>query len=462
MKRRIALGLVLSLALSAAAQADTAKFLSSVASKTSGALAVLKYTVKMETGDKAVLGQAICIGEKGGIGLFMTTALNPRMDVGNLTDFELTTPGVNGKTVKAKLQGIDPWTGLGFVQTTEKHNWQVVQFSTTSGVSLGQEVASIGLIMGDPSHPVYLGVAYVSSKLRVPGELIYVTGGWLTSTCSPVFAADGRAIGIVGRQLFQGFQTPTKQGTAPIQLRSQQETAFFTPVEEFIHVAGNPPSDGGITRLPWMGINKFEAVGKELADILKLTKPAVKIDEVIPNQPAAKAGLGNNDIIIEVNGKPLEELATPEMSVRNFVRELMRMKAGEKLALKVMSGSKTRDVSITLGEMPTRPNEAPRDFVRALGLLVREKVMLDQFLDKSESAKVPGLLVLGLVRDSAAVSAGLKPGDVITNVNQQPVKTVQVFREIINRSLTVSRSAPINFLVRRGEQAQLITVKPAG
>ena len=462
MKRRIALGLVLCLALPVAAQADTAKFLASVTAKASGAVAVLKYTVKLETGDRTVLGQAICVGEKDGIGVFMTTALNPQMDVGMLTDFELTTPGVDGKTVKAKLLGIDPWTGLGFVQATEKHTWQYVTFSTKSNLALGQQVASIGLMMGDPSRPVYVGTAYVSAKLRVPGELIFVTGGRLTSTCSPVFAADGQAIGIVGRQLYLSFQTPTRRGTAPIKLRSQQESAFFTPVEEFVHVVQDPPLEGKASRLPWMGVNKFEAVGTELAEILKLDKPAVKVDEVIPGQPAATAGLGNSDIIVEVNGAPLEKLATPEMSVRNFVRKLMRMSPGDKIQIKARSGAKTKDVTITLGDMPTRPNEAPREFIRAIGLLVREKVMLDQFLDKTPEAKVQGLLVLGLARDGASVAAGMKPGDGITNVNRQPVTTVKGFRSIVNTSLTVSRTAPINFLVRRGGQAQLITVKPAG
>lgn len=457
MRRWIALGLVLLVAWPVAAKADTEKILQDLTAKASGSLAAVRFTIQRETGKRTVLGQAICISPQG---VFLTTALDPRLRVESLQDFALISPGVEQKTYKAKLLGIDPWTGLGFVQATDKGTWQVVQFSRTSKLKIGQQVASVGLMMADPARPPYVSTAYVSTRLRVPGELIYITGGRLTGTCSPVFATDGRAVGIVGQQLFMGYQTPTKRGMTSIRLRSQQETAFFTPVEEFVHVLENIPSDGKVTRLPWMGVNKFEAVGKDLAEILKLEEPAVKVDEVIPGQPAAKAGLTNRDIIVQANGKPLEKLASPELSVRNFVRKLMRMRAGEKLTLKILSGRQTKDVTVTLGDMPTRPSEAKRYFNKAIGLLVREKVMLDEFLDKTEAARVPGLLVLGMVRSGPAAGAGLEGGDVITNVNNQPVKTVAVFQQIVEKSLAASRTAPINFLVRRDAEAQVITVKP--
>lgn len=458
MKRLAVLGLVLVMACPAVAQTDTSKVLADIWAKAAGALAVIKYTVKMETGDRTVLGQGICISPDG---VFMTTALDPRLNADDLKDFELIAPGVTGKTIKAKLLSVDAWTGLGFVRAAEAgQKWQVVQFSPSSKVAPGQQVSSIGLLMTDPSHQVYLGTGYVSTTLRVPGDLAYVTGGWLTGACSPVFTNDGRAVGITGRQLFLGYQTPTQKGLVPLQLRSQQESSFFTPVEEFVNVLENIPADGQVSRLPWIGVNKFEAVPEDLREILKLDQPAVKLDEVIPGQPGEKAGLANRDIIVEANGQPLEKLATPDMTVQNFVRQLMRMKAGSKLTLKVLRGRETKAIEVVMGPMPTRPSEAKRYFNKALGMLVREKVMLDEYLDRSETAGVPGLVVLGLVQNGPSAQAGMRPGDVITNVNNQPVKTVDTIRQIVEQSLTVGATTAINFLVRREDQAQVITVKP--
>ncbi len=457
MKRYMVFCAVMLLALSAVAQAQTSKLLSDMVTKASGSLAVVKYTVEMETGNRTGAGQAVCISQAG---VFVTTSLDPRMRVEELKDFQLVLPGNEGKTLKAKLLGIDPWTGLGFVQCLEKHVWQVVQFSPSSGVKLGDQVASIGLMMSDPSWPVYVGTAYVSSKLRVPNDLVLVTGGRLTGSCSPVFNADGQAIGIIGRQLPLSFEAPTEKGMAPLQLVDQQQAAFFTPIEEFVDVLKNIPSDGKVARLPWLGINKFEAINDDLVLILKLDKPGVKIDEVIPKQPAAKAGLADRDIIVEMDGQPLEKLATPDLTVKNFVRQLMRMRVGTVVKLKILSGTASKEVSVTLEEMPIRPNEAKQYFNKAIGLLIREKVPLDEFLDKTPSSTVPGLIVVGMVKDSPVALAGLQGGDVITNVNNQPVTKVDSFKEIVEKSLAAGATTPIQLLVRRGEKAEVITVRP--
>ncbi len=457
MKRCIGFCVALLLAVPALTQAQTSKMLSEVAAKASGALVVVKYTVALETGDRTGAGQAVCIAANG---VFLTTSLDSRMRVEQLKNFQILLPGGMGKTLKAKLLGIDPWTGLGFIQCTEKHDWQVVQFSRTSQVKLGDQVASVGLMMSDPALPVYVGSAYVSSKLRVPNDLIYVSSGHLTSACSPVFTADGRAVGIIGRQLPLAYEAPTERGMTQLRLLSQQETSFFTPVEEFVHVLTSIPSDGKVARLPWLGINKFEAVNKDLVDLLKLDKPAVVVKDVIPKQPAALAGLAERDIIIGMGGKPLEKLATPDLTVKNFVRQLMRMPVGTTVKFQVLSGTTAKDVSIKLDAMPTRPNEAKQYFNSTLGLLVREKVALDEFLNKTGSSTVPGLVVLGMVKNSAAAGSGLQGNDVITNVNNQPVTTADTFKEIVEKSLATNRTAPINLLVRRGEEAKVITIRP--
>jgi len=458
MKRYTAFCMALLLALPVIAQAQTSKLLSDMVAKASGSLVVVKYTVELETGNRTGAGQAVCISSKDGV--FLTTCLDPRMRVEELKDFQLVLPGNEGKTLKAQLLGIDPWTGLGFVKCLEQHDWQVVQFSPRSQVKIGDEVTSIGLMMNDPAWPVYVGAAYVSSKLRVPNDLVLVCGGRLTGSCSPVFAADGRVIGIVGRQLPLSYEAPTERGMAPLQLVDQQQAAYFTPVEEFVHVLTSIPSDGKVARLPWLGINKFEAVNPDLYKLLKLEKPAVKIDEVIPKQPADKAGLADFDVIVEMDGKPLEQLATPDLTVKNFVRQLMRMRVGTVVKFKVLgvSGAASKDVSVTIEEMPIRPNEAKQYYNKAIGLIIREKVPLDVYL--TPSSTVPGLIVVATVKDGPVALAGILAGDVITNVNNEPVKTADTFKEIVEKSLVASPTQPILLLIKRGEQSQVITVRP--
>lgn len=463
MKRWLTLGLaVLMLTGVASAQGN---ILEDIAAKYSNSVAIITYTVDIETGPRTVAGQGICIRMDNGMGTFLTTALDPRMETKQLKDLQIIPSAAESKPIKAKLLGIDAWTGLGFVQATEKADFAVVQFSASSKVKLGQQVGSVGVLTGDPAHPVQVSMAYVGAMLRVPGDLVYVSSGNLTGACSPVFAADGRAIGLVGQQLFLGYQTPTQQGLAPLQLRNTQETSFFTPVEEFVHVLKSIPSDGQATKLAWIGVNRFEAASEEIVKTLDLKDPAVRVEEVIPDQPGAKAGLQDRDIIVAMNGHPLEKLATPQLTVQNFARALMRMPEGTKVALKVLRAGKPVEVNVAMGAMPTRPDAAERYFNKAIGLLVRERVMLDDYLGEKEIAKVPGMLVMGIVKDSPAAAGtapvgGLRPGDVVTNVNNQPVKTKEGFSEIVEKSLSTDPRQPINFLVRRGTEAIVVSVKP--
>ncbi len=432
-------------------QTDTSKMLSSIHSKAAGALATLQFTVENQAGSRTFGGQAVCIDKTG---VFMTLSIDARINTDMIKDLELTPPGEDATAIKAELLGIDALAGLGFVKATEPHEWQVVKFVKAADLKIGQAVGSIGLLRGQP----YLGAGYVSTTMRVPEQLAYVTGGSLTGPASPVFNAQGKAIGLVGKQLFQNYQIMGRQGAQAMNIRGLSQTSFFMPVDEFVAVLQNIPSTGKVTKLPWIGVNRFESVTEDFAEILKLDKPGVMIDQVIEGQPADKAGLKDRDIIVALDGKGLEELETPNMTVQAFVRRLMSKKPGAKVALTVLSGQKTKQVEVELAEMPTLPNQAPRTFAPAYGLLVREKVMLDQYLDDSPTAAVSGLVVLGVLRGSSAAQQGVQAGDVITEVNDQAVKTVEFFKNVTDKAQ--KDKAPLVVQIRRGNQGRTITLQP--
>ena len=443
----------------ASAQTDVSKVLADTSRRVTGALAVVRYKITDETGERTAAGQAVCIDAKG---VFMTTALDPGVPVAQLKDLELLPAGAPRKTIKAKLLGIDPGTRLGFVQAIESYPWKAVAFQASSNVTPGQQVLSGGVMMNDPSFTPCLGVAYVSALLRVPGRLVFVTGGKLTPICSPVFTTDGRAVGIVGAQMYLSYQTATQRGAAALRLRGQQETAFFTPVEEFIHVLQNIPRAGKVRRPAWLGVGKYEPVNEETAKLMKLEQTGIMLDQVIPDYPAEAAGLKNRDVVVGLNGKPIEELATPSLTVQQFAQTLLRLKVGETVELSVRSGSAARKVAIKLVAMPTTPNEAKRLFSRELGFIIREKVTLDQHLDKGPTASMPGMIVVAVARNSPAEGDGLQQGDLVIKLNDTDVSTVVRFKEILEATIKADPTAPLSFLVQRGNQAQTIKIRAPG
>ena len=451
--------MVLSAAWPFAARGDDGKNLSDIHKKAAGALAVVRCTYAADVGDRTITGLGICIDRDAGV--FMTLVLDPGMPQGSFKDFHLVLPGAAAKTMKAELLGIDPQTGISFVRAAEKRAWSVVKFSAQSDLKVGQEVASVGTLNANLGHATCLGLGRVSSVVRVPDRLVYVSGGKLTCIGSPVFALDGRAVGIVGqKQLFLSFQTATARGVVPLALKGLQETSFFTPVEEFVHVLTRIPSPGRQRRLPWMGVLRFDGVGKSLAELAGLDAPAVMIEQIVPAGPAAKAGLKERDIIIEIDGRPLERLATVNLIAHNFVQKLQRMPVGKTITLTIVRDKKILKPMVQLVRMPQMPNEAKRHFCIALGMGVREKVPMDQFLDKGPTAKVPGMVVIQLQRKGPAQKAGVKIGDLLTGIDKQHVTTVAEVKRIVERVVADKAKGTVVLLVRRGEKAFTIAVQP--
>lgn len=462
MRRKLAItAMLLSMVWPLAARGQDTGKLAAILKKVAGALAVVRYTYADDTGSRVLSGLGICIDDGGGkYGTFMTLALDARLPQEKLKDFELVVPGPAGKALKAKLLGVDPETGIGFVRASEQQAWSVVAFSAQSNIRIGQEVASVGALTANLGHAICLSSGRVSSVVRVPGKLVYVSGGKLTSIGSPVFDLDGRGIGLVGRQqLFLSFQTATNRGVAPLPLKGVQETSFFVPVEEFVDALRRIPTPGKKRRLPWMGVLRFDGVGKPLAELHKIETPSVMIAQIVPKSPATRAGLKERDIIVEIDGQRLERLATADLTARNLVRKMLRMKVGKKVTLTILRDKKMMKATVQLEAMPLRPSEAKRLFSVPLGLGLREKVPMDYHLDRGATANVKGMVVIQLQRNGPAQKADVRIGDLVTSVNEHYVTTVDDVKKAIKQAIDDKATGTIKLLVRRGDKALPIVVQ---
>jgi serine protease Do len=440
------------------AQADeTSTAMQQVADRVGGALAVVRCQVKLDTGTQAMGGMAVCLDKSG---LLMTQAIDPRVNPDTITNLEVVIPGVGGKTLSARLLGIDPLTGLSFVKAEGSHPWQVVAFQKSSGTAPGKQVVSVGLALQDPAAPLAVGAGYVSTELRTPSRQVWVTGGMLTAPGSVVLDTAGRAIGLVMGQPMLRYMAPSRQGGLNMALQGLDQAVAYTPVEEFVYILQRIPQDGKVRRLPWIGVGRFQAVSEVEAQANNINTPAVRVDEIIPGHAADKAGLKNRDIVVAHNGQPLEKLATPDLIASEFVRELMKQGTGQDVTLTVIRNGSRQDVKVSLAATPELPNEAPRLFNRQLGLLLREKVMLDQHLDKSPTANVPGMYVVGVGQRSPAAIAGLQAGDLVTAINGQPVGKAEQAGQLIDSFLQQNPPPDLQVSIQRGADTQMIVIRP--
>ena len=442
---------------SAAFSADLSSMLKATSAKAQTALVAVDYEVNRAEGESVRLrGVGVCIAKTG---LFMTMAINSSIDVKQISNVTVTLPGVDGKKLPATLKGIDALTGVSFLKVDQPFDWSVVMFQGSAAVSAGDPVVSATLSLNNPAIPVQMGAAYVAGSQYLPAHFVQVTGGTLTRPGSVVFNAKGNAIGMVGTQGFVKCQTIAQGRAVQLPIRNDEKTTQFLAAEEFAFVIKDRPADGKVRSLPWIGVGGYQLVPEALAEQKKLTVPAVMLDEVIPGKLGDRAGLKNRDIVIAMNGKALKKFASPQLVRQYFVQMLLRQNVGKTVTLKVLrADGATKDISLVLEAMPTLPNAAPREGSRALGLALREKVMLDMY-SKDPTAAVKGMVVMGVGRNSPAARSGLQAGDVVTTINGKAVALASEVKAILEALEKETPRKPISMTVATGAGTKTITMQ---
>ncbi len=456
----LAVAVVLALAASSGAQQPAGQPLAKLSAQVSGALARLRYTIHDDMlGNRQQIGQAICIDAAKGT--FLTRDVPTNVPTKDLRDFTLGPARTVGEGLKAQLLGTDPEQGFAFLRALGRQKCTAVRFSRSAKLQLGQRVVSVGLLGPNAGNLPYLGSGYVGAVLRLPHQLVYVTGGDLTIKSSPVMTADGRLVGIVGGEVPMESRLKLGKRWLDVVTMGRQRTHFFLPVDEFAHVLAEIPTPGKSKRLPWTGILRFEPLLPKEAELRKLVgRPGVLVGQVVPNSPASKAGVLQSDAIVALNGKPLEELPTPALIRDNFWRLLRRVKPGKTVSLTIQRKGKEQNYSVKTEPMPPQPYEADRYYNPVLGLAVRDLVMLDQYGRPGKPLLEKGVRVFMVIPNSSAAKGQLATGDLVTHVNNKPVPSAQVMRAVLDPVAKPGSITPITFLVLRGDQPQAITVTP--
>ena len=445
------------LALSAVAQADVTP--RKLYEDVTPSLVAVQFQFAGETINRELVGPGIVVGDDG---LVMTplALFNVQLPDEQLKDFKILIPSQDKdvEEVEAVFVGRDERSNVAFVRAKEKHDWKPLKFDT-SKPDVGETVYSVGLLPKSAAYKSYLLKSSISAHLRgeVPQELVD-TG--LAAAGSPVFNADGKAIGMVN----QGPTLFLNLGDDERDMQSvTQPPKFFTPASDFISSLSDPPIAGEPQKLPWMGIPNLRGLDKDVAEAFKLTnQPAVEIGEVLPNTPAAKAGLKQGNIIVKVNGKPLERPDEPKELPGIIGRLFRRMKVGDKVTLSILPapGEPMKDVDVTLEEMPMRANRAKRFYAEDLGFVAREMVFNDTYRQHMP-ADSKGVVVALIKPSGAAETAKLQNFDVITQLNGKPVTDLEQFKadyEAFRKDKP--REAVVLVVVRRYPSTESIRIEP--
>jgi serine protease Do len=298
------------------------------------------------------------------------------------------------------------------------------------------------------------------SKLR-PGEWVLAIGSPFTfdnSVTAGIVSATGRAM--PGEDLVGFIQTdvavnPGNSGGPLFNLNGEvvginsqiysrsggyMGLSFAIPIDLANNVRQQLVSTGKVTR-GRIGV-QIQEVNAQMADAFELDRPrGALVGQVIDGGPAQKAGVKTGDVILSVDGKPVERSA-------QLPGVISSIKPGNDAKLEVWRDHSSKFLNVKIEELKEETQKvANRDVEEPakadkLGLSVRPLGA-----DERKSAETEGYLLVEDVTGPAA-QAGVRPGDVILGVNGKPVKSLT---ELKNATASGSKTVAL-LLEREGAQ----------
>jgi serine protease Do len=327
---------------------------------------------------------------------------------------------------QARVIGRDAKTDLAVLKIDAKQPLPVASMGSSADLKVGEWVVAIGNPFG-LSHSVTAGI--VSAKGRVIGAGPYddfiqtdapINPG---NSGGPLFNMQGEMVGI---------------NTAIV--AAGQGIGFAIPIDLAKPLIPQLVSTGEVTR-GYLGVS-VQSITPELARALKLDeRQGALVADVVPGGPAAKAGIRQRDVIIDFN----------DQSVKNshdLPALVAKTPVGEQVTLTLRRDGKTQEVPVTVGKLPSEKvvrEESSQTGQSQWGLQLQD--VTPQMARPRGLADASGAMVVGVQPGSPAERAGLQHGDLIKEVNRQPVQSVQDVRDAIAKAETQDS---LVLLVQRG------------
>jgi serine protease Do len=340
---------------------------------------------------------------------------------------------------KAKIIGADKRTDVAVVKI-EATGLPAIKVGDVSRLKVGEWVMAIGSPFG-LENTVTAGI--VSAKQRDTGDYlpfiqtdVAINPG---NSGGPLINMRGEVVGI-------NSQIYSRSG-------GSMGISFAIPMDEAFRVSEELRVAGRVTR-GRIGV-QIDQVSKEVAESIGLGKPlGALVRGVESGAPADKAGVEAGDIITKFEGKVVEKSS-------DLPRMVGSTKPGTRSTLTVFRRGAYKDLTVTIAEIeaekPTaksaEPEVKPKSSAvgQALGLSVTELT----------DAQKKELKIKGGVRVEASVEAAARAGimedDVIVAVGNTEVKGLKDFEAALNKA---DGRKPLALVIRRGEMAQIVVVRP--
>jgi len=329
---------------------------------------------------------------------------------------------------KAKILGRDPKTDLAVIKIDAKASLPAATLGNSDALRVGDWVMAIGNPFG-LTNTVTTGV--VSAKGRMIGAGPY--DDFIQTDASinpgnsggPLFNMAGEVVGI-NTAIFS-------------QSGGNIGIGFAIPVNLVKNLVPELETKGTVTR-GWPGVS-VQPVTPDLARSFGVDKEqGAPVGDVVAQGPADKAGIKRGDVIVGYDGKKIEESSSlPSLVASTPV--------GKTVPVEIMRDGKMKTVSVAISKLNDQTAAVNLKQEKAEWGLAMQNMRPEERTRMGLTGN-EGVLVTAVMPGSPAANANVQAGDVILQVNQVPVSTVQGVR---NEAAKAKGDKPLLFLLRRAD-----------
>ena len=348
---------------------------------------------------------------------------------------------------KAKVLGADPLMDIAVLQLETDEKFIPVAFGDSDKARIGDWVIAIG-------NPFGLGgtvtAGIISARNRSIGlsryEDFIQTDASINSGNSggPLFDMDGNVIGIntaiLGRNgsIGIGFSIPSNSA----QLVINQLLEF------------------GETKRGWLGV-RIQDVTKEIADVQSLDKPrGALVASVAENSPSDKAGIKSGDIILEFNGKKINQM-------KELPAIVAKTQVGKNVEVKIWRDKKAIIKNVILGRLETSEDYKISEKQKPLNqeneienLKIKVRVLnKEDIKNRKLPNQTTGLVITSIANNSPFKNTTLSVDDIIVEAQKKRINSVDDLREITKQVLQSNQKTILLAIYTTQNQKRFIGVK---
>ncbi len=342
----------------------------------------------------------------------------------------------DGNEYPAKIIGTDPPSDLAVIKI-ERSDLPFLSLGDSNMLEVGDWVLAVGNPFG-LSHTITAGIVSAKGRSGIglnDYENFIQTDAAINpgNSGGPLVNLDSKVVGI-NTAIF------SRSG-------GYMGIGFAIPVNMAKRIKDQLIADGKVTR-GRLGVY-IQNLTKDLAESFEMENDdGILVSKVIAESPAENAGLKQGDIILELNGKPVEKVA----DFRNYIA---MTDPGTKISLTILRNGSKEKLKVTVGKMntneqgqPSLPGKLPK-----LGLSLQK--LTPELASELGYDDENGVLVTAVEPGSNAAETGIKRGDLIVEINRKSVSTPVQVRKII----ADSNGKHLLLLIKNGDSARYLTMK---